>query len=216
MKTGQRARRAHGAKRGKVFVISGPSGSGKTTLAEALVKDKRLAPKLARSISVTTRPKRTGERQGRDYFFLSRNDFFKRRREKKILEWTRYLGYYYGTPADFVEDKLAQGISVVSCLDSRGVTQLKRAYPRGIRTVFVMPPSVAELEKRIIGRTPQVAPKEIKNRLRMARRELFLASQYDYKIVNKKFTQALKELKAIVRRELGVNKTPGAIMYPAI
>lgn len=202
MKTGKRACRAHGAKRGLVFVISGPSGSGKTTLAAALVRDRRLAPKLTKSISVTTRPKRTGERQGRDYFFVSRGDFLRRRREKKILEWTRYLGYYYGTPEEFVERNLAQGVSVVSCLDARGVTQLKRVYPGCVRTIFVAPPSVAELERRIIGRSPQVASQEIRGRLGMARRELFLAARYDYKIVNKKFTQALKELKAIVRQEL--------------
>jgi guanylate kinase len=187
-------------------VISGPSGSGKTTLAEALAKDKRLSSRLTKSISATTRPKRTGERQGRDYFFLSRRDFLKRRRKKKILEWTRYLGYYYGTPREFVEKKLAQGVSVVSCLDSRGVAQLKRLYPKDIRTIFVVPPSLAELEKRIIRRSPKLAQKEIKNRLRLARQELFLADRYDYRIINTKFAQALKEVKSIVRKELGAAK----------
>jgi len=201
-----RVRRAacgiRGKKRGLIFVISGPSGSGKTTLAAALVKDKGLASRLAKSISVTTRPRRAGERQGQDYFFLSRQDFLGQRRDKKILEWTRYLGYYYGTPREFVEGKLVQGKSVVFCLDSRGVAQLSKLYPEDIRTIFVIPPSLVELEQRIKRRTPQVTRGEIKKRLRLARRELSLADSYDHRIVNTKLAQALEDLKKIVRREL--------------
>jgi len=201
-----RRRRAYGARgknKGLLFVISGPSGSGKTTLTQALVRDRRLSPRLAKSISATTRPRRTGERQGRDYFFVSRVQFLRQRREKKILEWTKYLSYYYGTPREFVERKLAEGRSVVFCLDARGVRQLKKFYPRDIRTIFVVPPSLAELEKRIVRRHPTVAPEEIKNRLGLARRELSLAGKYDHRVVNIKFAQALRELKRIVRQELG-------------
>ena len=203
MREQSRACRRH-KKRGLIFVISGPSGSGKTTLAAALVKDKGLAPRLAKSISVTTRPRRAGERQGLDYFFLRRQDFLRQRREKKILEWTRYLGYYYGTPREFVEGKLALGESVVFCLDSRGVAQLSRLYPEDTCTIFVIPPSLAELEQRIKRRSPQVARREVKNRLRLARRELSLADSYDYRIVNTKFSRALEDLKRIVREKLGL------------
>ena len=188
---------------GSWLTFTGPSGSGKTTLAEALVKDKQLAPRLAKSISVTTRPKRTGERQGEDYFFLSRQEFLKERQAKKILEWTRYLGYYYGTPRQFVEKKLAQGESLVFCLDSRGVAQLKKVYPLDVRTIFVVCPSLAELEQRIERRSPQIARAEIKRRLRLAKQELSLARGYDFRIINTKFSQALKDLKKIVREELG-------------
>ena len=193
--------------KGLIFVISGPSGSGKTTLAEALVKDKQLAPRLVQSISVTTRPKRPGERQGEDYFFLSRQDFLRQRRGKKILEWTRYLGYYYGTPGEFVENQLAQGKSVVFCLDSRGVSQLRKIYPEDIRTIFVIPPSLVELEQRIKRRSSQVTPGEIKRRLRLARHELSLADKYDYRIANTQFAQALSDLKKIFREELGPVKS---------
>jgi guanylate kinase len=198
----QKAERRQGEARGLIFVISGPSGSGKTTLAQALVKDKRLAPRLAKSISVTTRPRRAGERQGRDYFFLGRKEFLKKRRVKKILEWTRYLGYYYGTPREFVERKLALGKSMVFCLDSRGVAQLKKIYPEQLRTIFVIPPSLAELEQRIIRRSPKIARDEIKKRLRLAQRELSLAGRYDFRIINTRFSQALKDLKKIVIEEL--------------
>jgi guanylate kinase len=199
----QKAERRQGEARGLIFVISGPSGSGKTTLAQALVKDKRLAPRLAKSISVTTRPRRAGERQGRDYFFLGRKEFLKKRRVKKILEWTRYLGYYYGTPREFVERKLALGKSMVFCLDSRGVAQLKKIYPEQLRTIFVIPPSLAELEQRIIRRSPKIARDEIKKRLRLAQRELSLAGRYDFRIINIRFSQALDALRKIVIEELG-------------
>jgi guanylate kinase len=116
------------------------------------------------------------------------------------------LGYYYGTPGEFVERKLALGKSVVTCLDSRGVAQLKRLYPEDIRTIFVVPPSLAELERRIVRRSPKVAPGEIKNRLRLARRELSLADRHDYRIVNTKFAQAFAELKKIVKEELDAVK----------
>jgi guanylate kinase len=199
----QKAERRQGEARGLIFVISGPSGSGKTTLAQALVKDKRLAPRLAKSISVTTRPRRAGERQGRFYFFLGRKEFLKKRRVKKILEWTRYLGYYYGTPREFVERKLALGKSMVFCLDSRGVAQLKKIYPEQLRTIFVIPPSLAELEQRIIRRSPKIARDEIKKRLRLAQRELSLAGRYDFRIINIRFSQALDALRKIVIEELG-------------
>ncbi len=191
-----------GKNKGLIFVISGPSGSGKTTLAEALLKDKQLAPRLVQSVSLTTRPKRPGERQGEDYFFLGKQDFLRLRREKKILEWTRYLGYYYGTPGEFVENQLARGKSMVFCLDSRGVSQLRKIYPEDIRTIFVIPPSLVELEHRITRRSSQVTREEIKKRLRLARHELSLADKYDYRVANTQFAQALSDLKKIFREEL--------------
>lgn len=194
-------------KRGLIFVISGPSGSGKTTLAAALVNDKGLAPRLAKSISATTRPKRTGEREGRDYFFLDRKEFLRRLSRKKILEWTKYLGYYYGTPAEFVENKLARGKSVVFCLDFKGVCQLKKLYPTDVRTIFVIPPSLTELKQRIVKRSPGVGRKEIEGRLRLAGGELSLAESYDYRVINTKFSQALKDLKKIIKIELGAAKS---------
>ena len=198
----QKAERRQGKERGLIFIISGPSGSGKTTLAQALVKDKKLTSRLTKSISATTRPKRAGEREGRDYFFLSRSEFLKKRRLKKILEWTRYLGYYYGTPREFVERKLDRGASVVFCLDYRGVAQLKKIYPEEVRTIFVIPPSLAELEQRILKRSPQIGGDEINRRLRLAKGELSLAARYDFRITNTRFPQALKDLKKVVINEL--------------
>ncbi len=189
-------------KKGLLFLISGPSGSGKTTLATALIKDKRFASKLARSVSATTRKKRYGEKDGRDYFFVSRQDFLRRRNSKKILEWTQYLGYYYGTPKEFVEGKLASGKSLVMCLDYRGLLQLKKFYARQLRTIFIIPPSIGELRRRIISRCPNIALKEIRRRLNVAKKELKFAGKYDYRLVNKQVKRALSDLKKIVQKEL--------------
>ena len=90
---------------GKIFVISGPSGSGKTTLRDCLLKDKKVKSLFAKSVSFTTREKRTAEIEGRDYFYISEKEFKKKLRAKKILEWTKYLGYYYATPRDFVSQR---------------------------------------------------------------------------------------------------------------
>ena len=116
-------------KKGKIFVISGPSGSGKTTLAQSLLKDRKLKKKIARSVSFTTRPKRSGEKNRKDYFFIGKNDFKEKLKSKKILEWTRYLGYYYGTAKDFFEAQLVKSKAVVLCLDLKGAARIKKLYP---------------------------------------------------------------------------------------
>ncbi|MFA5363045.1 MAG: guanylate kinase [Candidatus Omnitrophota bacterium] len=191
-------------KRGVIFVISGPSGSGKTTLTERVLKDAVLRRKLARSISVTTRPRRTGEKNGRDYFFVSKNEFRRRMKEKKILEWTRYLGYYYGTPKEFVDEQLRKKRSVVFCLDSRGAKQLKKIYPGDTVTIFVRPSSIDTLPERIRKRCKQTQEKEVKKRIRLAGREIRESRRYDYSVLNDDFTQALKDLKKIVMKEIQV------------
>lgn len=108
-----------------VFVVSGPSGSGKTTLIRQLLSGQRRRD-LVRSVSLTTRPRRTGERHGRDYFFITKDEFLERRAAKKILEWTRYLGYYYATSRDFVDETLRSGKHAVLCLDYRALSRYAR------------------------------------------------------------------------------------------
>jgi len=188
-------------KKGKIFVISGPSGSGKTTLLEKVLKGKEIRKKFARSVSLTTRPKRTGEASGRHYFFVSREDFKERLKAKKILEWTKYLGYYYATPRDFVEKQLKSGKNIALCLDLRGARQLKRLYPGNTVTVFIAPPSLGELKGRIEGRCKKTKKKEIRQRLLMARREIRASRHYDYSLLNEDLQQAVKVLKQIILRE---------------
>ncbi|MBU0547636.1 MAG: guanylate kinase [Candidatus Omnitrophica bacterium] len=191
-------------KQGKIFIISGPSGSGKTTLLTRLIQDKKIGKLLVKSRSVTTRPKRLGERQGRDYFFVTKDEFRRLLKAKKILEWTKYLGYYYGTPKGPVENRLKKGKHLGLCLDLKGTRVLKKIYPHNTLTVFVLPPSLSVLKTRIEGRCRETNKKEITQRLRLAQRELLAASQFDYCILNQNLRVALRELKKIFIKENSV------------
>lgn len=186
----------------RLFVISGPSGSGKTTLAHALLADRQLKRRIARSISFTTRFRRTGEKNGRDYFFITPQRFLAMRREKKILEWTRYLGYYYGTARDFVDRQLAKGRSLVLCLDLKGGAAIKKAFPDQAVTVFVKPPSIEALRQRIVGRCSRMSALELRRRLAVARVEMKAAKTYDHCVVNEDLAKAAADLKNIVLSEL--------------
>ncbi len=156
-------------KRGLLFIVSGPSGSGKTTLVKKLLGVKRLKRKLTRSISLTTRPRRSGEQNKRDYFFISLKQFRQAKRLKKILEWTKYLGHYYATPRDFIAGQLKAGRNIILCLDVKGALALKRRYPHNTVTVFVLPPSKGTLLERISRRCHKTKDEEIKQRLKLAR-----------------------------------------------
>ena len=188
---------------GLIFVISGPSGSGKTTLLEALLKNKALKKILVKSISFTTRPRRSAERNRKDYFFITGKEFRQQKKAKKILEWTKYLGYYYATPKDFVEGQLKKGRHAILSLDLRGALRIKRLYPKNTVTLFVIPPSLEVLKNRIEGRCHRIAKEEVKQRLRLAQQELRNSYRYDYCLVNKKLQQATKELQGIILRAIG-------------
>lgn len=190
------------ASKGRIFVISGPSGSGKTTLLVRLLgKNKRLKKIFAKSVSFTTRPKRQGEVEGRDYFFISKDEFLRLRHLKKILEWTRYLSYYYGTPRAFVEGELKKAKSLILCLDVRGAFKIKQLYPKNSITIFVSPPSFRELRSRIVGRSSE-AGEEILKRLSLAQAELAASEKYDYRIVNKDLEKTVAGLKNIILKEV--------------
>ena len=191
-------------KPGKIFIISGPSGSGKTTLLTRLIQDKKIGKLLVKSRSITTRPKRLGERQGKDYFFITKGEFSRLLKAKKILEWTRYLGYYYGTPRELVENRLKKGKHLGLCLDLKGARILKKIYPYNTVTVFVLPPSLSALKTRIEGRCRETNKKEVTQRLRLAKREILAAAQFDYRILNQNLRVAFKELKRIFLKESSV------------
>jgi guanylate kinase len=163
--------------------------------------DKDLKGKLFRSVSFTTRPKRSGEISGRDYFFVSENDFRKRLKEKKILEWTKYLGYYYGTPKDFVDRLISKPSGLIFCLDFKGALRIKRLYPENSVTVFVMPSSIKELNRRISGRCSETKKEEIAKRVELAREEVLQSKAYDYRLVNKDLNKAISGLKTIFLTE---------------
>jgi len=185
-------------KQGKIFVLSGPSGSGKTTLLSSLIQDKKIGNILTKSRSFTTRPRRSQEKDGKDYFFVSAQEFRQLLKAKKILEWTKYLGYYYGTPKELVEAQLKKGRSMGFCLDLKGASLLKKIYPKNTVTIFVLPPSLDTLKTRIQGRCKSTDAQEVKQRLKLARKELLAAPAFDYCVLNSNLKVALKELKAIV------------------
>ena len=191
-------------KPGKIFVISGPSGSGKTTLLTSLIQDKKIAKVLVKSCSITTRPKRSGEKEGKDYFFVTQGEFRRLLKAKKILEWTRYLGYYYGTPKGPLESQFKSGRNLGLCLDLKGARILKKIYPDRTVTVFVLPPSLNVLKERIENRCSSTHKLEVTRRMLLARQELLAASQFDYCILNQNLQVALKELKDIFLRESSV------------
>jgi guanylate kinase len=192
-------------KKGLIFVVSGPSGSGKTTLLEKVLRDRKLKKGLIKSVSFTTRKARSQERDKRDYFFITEKEFKRKLRAKKILEWTKYLGYYYATPKDFVEKELKAGRHIILCLDLRGALKIKRLYPKNTVTIFILPPSLATLKTRIKGRCVKTKDEEIRQRLVLAREELSVCHKYDYCLVNKHLPQAIKQLRGTIIKEIGIN-----------
>lgn len=187
---------------GLIFVITGPSGSGKTTLLKNLLKVQGLKNRLSKSISFTTRPKRPGEKNKKDYFFISEREFKHKQKKEKILEWTRYLGYYYATPKDFIEQHLENGKNVILCLDLKGALKIKRLYPKNTITIFIMPPSLEALQERIKKRSHKVNKEEVRLRTILAKKELKAQGSYDYCVVNKDLGLAAKELKDIILNKI--------------
>lgn len=181
---------------GNVFVISAPSGGGKTTLAGQILN---AMPDVERSVSMTTRPPRDGERNGRDYFFVSEKEFDAVRKKDGFLEHARVFGQAYGTPRAFVESQRRSGKDVLLLIDVQGARQVKKNLKDAIR-VFVMPPSMEELRRRLEKRSTD-APEEIQRRLKMAQREMREAAQYNYVVLNLDLAKAVDELRAIILAE---------------
>lgn len=135
--------------RGLLIVLSGPSGVGKGTVRQAIFSQEDT--KFEYSISVTTRKPREGERNGVDYFFKTREEFEHMIENKKLLEWAEYVGNYYGTPVDYVEQTLSEGKDVFLEIEVQGALQVREAFPEGL-FIFLAPPSLSELQNRIITR----------------------------------------------------------------
>lgn len=188
--------------KGLIFVVSGPSGSGKTTLLKNLLKSKELKNRLAKSISFTTRPRRSGERQGKDYFFISDESFKQKLKAKKILEWTRYLGYYYATPKEFLKKQLAKNKNLILCLNLRGAFKIKRLYPQNTVMIFIQPPSLDQLQERIEKRCNKTKKEEIQKRLKLAKAELKQVSKYDYCLLNQDLADTVRQLQEVILKEI--------------
>lgn len=183
-------------KTGRIFVISAPSGSGKTTIAEKILSKVR---GLAESVSFTTRPSRRGEKDRKDYFYLSRSAFEKQIKKGNLLEWEENFGYLYGTPKRFVTERIKSGKDVLLSIDVKGAMRVKKQFPAST-LIFIKPPSLAELSKRLILRKRD-REDEIAKRLKLAKKELAYAKRYNYVVVNRKLNEAVKRVISIIKKE---------------
>lgn len=180
--------------RANVYIVSAPSGSGKTTLLQNLL---RSFQDLKFSVSHTTRQPRTGERNGVDYFFTDRAKFLEMVDRGEFLEWAEYYGQLYGTSRAFVEQNLEAGIDVILDIDVDGARQVK-ARIHDATAVFILPPSFAELERRLRSRRLE-SDEAIHRRLEIAKSEIPYYRDYDYIVVNDILDNSIKTLEAIVR-----------------
>jgi len=182
----------------KLFIISAPSGSGKTTLCNKLLAS---GLGLADSVSMTTRPPRTGEKNKKDYIFVT-DAYFKRKiKNGGFLEYEENFGYLYGTPKAFIEDNIRKGVSVLLNIDVKGAMKVARAYPAASVLLFILPPSIKELKRRLHLRKSDSSA-VIARRLSIARREMSYRRKYHYRIVNDRISEAYKKLKNIIKKEM--------------
>ena len=180
---------------GKLFIISGPSGAGKGTICQRLVEE----IKVEISVSMTTRNPRPGEIDGKSYYFTEREDFLTEIEKGGFLEYAEVYGNFYGTPREKVIEKLSNGVDVVLEIDIQGALKVKEAYPNGI-FIFILPPSMAELRKRITGRGSETE-EAINLRLSQTLKEVSYIDKYDYCVVNGDLEEAVARVKAIVMAE---------------
>lgn len=182
--------------RGLLIVISGASGTGKGTVCKKLLDD---LPEVAYSISATTRTPRPGEVDGREYYFLSKDEFQTWIAEEKFLEYANVYGNFYGTPINKIEERLNRGEDIILEIDVQGALSVKRKCPEGVY-IFLLPPSLEELKNRIEGRGTET-PESLSRRLKNAVAEIKIGLQYDYVVVNDTIDNAAAQIKAILTAE---------------
>ena len=181
--------------KGQLIVISGFSGAGKGTLMKKLTED---YDQYALSVSMTTREPRTGEVDGREYFFATKEQFEEKIKQGGLIEYARYCENYYGTPRDYVEEQLEAGKNVILEIEIQGAMKIKEQYPDAV-LLFVMPPSAGVLHKRLVGRGTETE-EVIMKRLQRASQEATGIEQYDYIIVNDDLDICVKELHELLQK----------------
>ncbi|MBP0000024.1 MAG: guanylate kinase [Cyanobacteria bacterium SID2] len=178
---------------GKLIILTGPSGVGKGTLLRSL---RQRHPELYLSISATTRTPRSGEVDGQEYYFVSRDRFLEMVENGELLEWAEFAGNYYGTPRVSIERQLDRGEWVILEIELEGARQVRRCFPDAL-SIFVLPPSLEELERRLRGRNGD-SESAIERRLQHAREEIAASDEFDVRVVNNDFDRALQQLEETV------------------
>lgn len=185
-------------RRGILLVLSSPSGAGKTTLAKRLLQEE--ADNICMSVSVTTRTPRPGEVDGKDYHFVSKDEFQRMRDGGRLLEWAEVFDNFYGTERAQVEDFVKRGHDVLFDIDWQGARQLAEAMPHDLVRVFILPPSGRALEQRLKSRNMD-SPEVVARRMAKAADEISHWPEYDYVIVNHDVDESYTELKAVITAE---------------
>ena len=183
-------------KKGKLFVISGPSGTGKGTICDRIISE---TDDVELSVSMTTREPREGEIEGKNYFFVSEDEFLKAIEEDGFLEHAKVYEHSYGTPKKAVLERLEKGTDVILEIDTQGAMNIKKKFPEGV-FIFIMPPSIEELRRRIESRGKD-SPETIELRLGEAEKEMRLADEYDYRVTNDDLDEAVERVKEIMDAE---------------
>ena len=179
---------------GNLYVVAAPSGAGKTTLVRLLLERE---PEIHLSISYTTRAPRPGEENGREYHFVAVDAFRSMISRDEFLEWAEVHGNFYGTSKKWIGDQLAAGHDVLLEIDWQGAQQVRKLFPDALG-IFILPPSIDELTRRLTGRGTD-APEVIQRRLAAAEAEMRHVAEFDYVIINDQLDQALEDMRAIVR-----------------
>jgi len=197
--------------RGLLIVVTGPSAVGKGTICRALLAE---APDIRFSVSCTTRPRRPGEVDGVEYYFISREEFQRRIAAGEFLEWAEVYGNYYGTPRSYVEEVTAGGQDVILDIDRVGARAVREHYPDAV-SVFVLPPSMEALRQRIAARGTET-PEAVARRLSEAPEWIREGLTYDYVIVNDDLNRAVAELRAIITAEKARTARGGALLIQTL
>lgn len=185
---------------GKIFIISGSSGSGKTTLLKKARQKREFKDNLIKITTVTTRAPRSGEKNGQDYQFVDKAEFWRRKKKGEFIESQEIYGDYYATPKKNLEEVIASGKDALLCVDVKGGRTLKRLFPKNAALIFIMTPNFESLKKRLVQRSSE-SSESLRKRLNIAQEEIKYAKWYDYTIVNDVVRTAVAQLSAIIQAE---------------